>query len=78
VYWSVKITSLLICALQLVHKISDLYYCVYLQLDVIELTQEIGRCITTITEGNNVFVPAPVHGSSKGQCGLSQNTMITK
>jgi len=34
----------------------------------IELTQEIGRRITTITE-DNILVPTPVHGSSKRTCG---------
>jgi len=29
VYWSIKITLLLIYALQLVRKINDVHYCIY-------------------------------------------------
>jgi len=35
----------------------------------IELTQEIGRRITTITEDNIPF-PTPFHGSAKRKCGF--------
>jgi len=33
VYWSIKIRLLLIYALQLMHKISAVYQCIYLQRD---------------------------------------------
>jgi len=39
----------------------------------IELAQEIGKRVTMATEennGNNIFVPAPIRGSSEGVCGL--------
>ena len=38
----------------------------------IELTQEIGRRITTITEdpGDNIPFPTPFHGSAKRKCGF--------